>query len=152
MGLKTSANITKRIEVFIHILGCAYAFTLQAHSPRSIFTFMSDDQNNQNPAEGYTPEQIYQFFKEMPVADLEKLAKDAIIALDEADTRPEAETAVIKMAPFFLDCTFPRLQESLKAKLRKSLDDAEEKHGSLANVLGLDESPEGEASGDEKKS
>ena len=103
------------------------------------------DQNTEQPSEGFTPEQIYQFFKEMPVAELEKLAKDAIVALDDAGTREEAETAVVKMAPFFLDCTFPRLTESLKAKLRKCLDDAEEKHGSLASVLGLDEALEGEA-------
>jgi ABC-type phosphate/phosphonate transport system substrate-binding protein len=102
------------------------------------------------PEEGMTPEQIYNFFKEMPVADLEKLAKEALISLDAADTREEAETAVIKMAPFFLDCTFPRLPESMKAKLRKCLDDAEEKHGSLAAVLGLDGELEGEE-GDEAK-
>lgn len=108
-------------------------------------------ENNNTPSgEGFTPEQIYNFFKEMPVAELEKLAKDAIVALDDAGTRQEAETAVVKMAPFFLDCTFPRLSESLKAKLRKCLDDAEEKHGSLASVLGLDEAMDGEAE-DEKK-
>ena len=106
-------------------------------------------ENNEN-AEGLTPEQIYAFFKEMAVPELEKLAKDAIVALDEAETRADAETSVVKMAPFFLDCTFPRLSESLKAKMRKCLDDAEEKHGSLASVLGLDEALEAEGS-DEKK-
>ena len=111
---------------------------------------MAEDTNSQ-PTEGFTPEQIYNFFKEMAVPELEKLAKDAIVALDAAETREEAETAVVKMAPFFLDCTFPRLSESLKAKLRKCLDDAEEKHGSLASVLGLDEALEGEADEDEKK-
>ncbi len=108
------------------------------------------EENSQQPNEGFTPEQIYNFFKEMPVPELEKLAKDAIVALDDASTRQEAETAVVKMAPFFLDCTFPRLSESLKAKLRKCLDDAEEKHGSLASVLGLDEAVDGEAE-EEKK-
>lgn len=107
-------------------------------------------ENNENAQnEGFTPEQIYNFFKEMPVSELEKLAKDAIVALDDAGTRQEAETAVVKMAPFFLDCTFPRLSESLKAKLRKCLDDAEEKHGSLAAVLGLDEAMDGD--GEEEK-
>ena len=109
---------------------------------------MAEENTTPENNEGFTPEQIYNFFKEMPVAELEKLAKDAIVALDGADTRQEAETAVVKMAPFFLDCTFPRLSESLKAKLRKSLDDAEEKHGSLASVLGLDEALEGEADDD----
>ena len=114
---------------------------------------MADENNSTQPNEGFTPEQIYNFFKEMAVPELEKLAKDAIVALDEAETRADAETAVVKMAPFFLDCTFPRLNESLKAKLRKCLDDAEEKHGSLANVLGLDEMVEGEDDGskEEKK-
>lgn len=108
-------------------------------------------ENNENAAnEGFTPEQIYNFFKEMPVPELEKLAKDAIVALDDASTRQEAETAVVKMAPFFLDCTFPRLSESLKAKLRKCLDDAEEKHGSLASVLGLDEAMDGDGEEDKK--
>lgn len=110
---------------------------------------MPEENQSQNN-EGFTPEQIYQFFKEMPVNELEKLAKDAIVALDGTDSRQEAEAAVIKMAPFFLDCTFPRLNESLKAKLRKTLDDAEEKHGSLASVLGLDEAL-AEEEGDEKK-
>ena len=113
---------------------------------------MSEETTPQQPNnEGFTPEQIYNFFKEMPVNELEKLAKDAIVALDAADTRQEAETAVIKMAPFFLDCTFPRLNESLKAKLRKSLDDTEEKHGSLASVLGLDEALEAEGEEGDKK-
>lgn len=113
---------------------------------------MSEESNPQ-PTEGFSPDQIYKFFQEMGVPELEKLAKDAIVALDSAETRAEAETAVVKMAPFFLDCTFPRLSESLKAKLRKCLDDAEEKHGSLANVLGLDEMVEGEdeeATGEKK--
>jgi hypothetical protein len=102
---------------------------------------MADEtENNQQPQ--MTPEEVYNFFKEMPVEQLEKLAKDAIFALDEAETRAEAEVAVIKMAPFFLDCTFHRLPESTKAKLRKCLDDAEDKHGSLASVLGLDEALE----------
>ncbi len=101
-------------------------------------------------SEGMTPEQIYGFFKEMPEGELEKLAKDAICALDDAETRGEAEASVIKMAPFFLDCTFPRLTESMKAKMRKCLDDAEEKHGSLASVLGLDEALEGDVENGEK--
>jgi hypothetical protein len=97
------------------------------------------DENTNNEQPQMTPEEVYNFFKEMSVEQLEKLAKDAIFALDEADSRAEAEKAVIKMAPFFLDCTFHRLPESIKAKLRKCLDDAEDKHGSLASVLGLDE-------------
>lgn len=112
---------------------------------------MAEENQNQANNEGFTPEQIYNFFKEMPVNELEKLAKDAIVALDGAETRQEAETAVIKMAPFFLDCTFPRLTESLKAKLRKTLDDAEEKHGSLASVLGLDEAFEAEEKEENKE-
>jgi|GEM_PF-2348434 hypothetical protein len=112
---------------------------------------MAEDSTSQQPNnEGFTPEQIYNFFKEMPVSELEKLAKDAIVALDAAETRQDAETAVIKMAPFFLDCTFPRLNESLKAKLRKSLDDTEERHGSLASVLGLDEALEAENESNEE--
>lgn len=101
---------------------------------------MSDQEGTQNNEQGaLSPEEVYNFFKEMPTDQLEKLAKDALVALDSADDREEAEEAVVKMAPFFLDCTFHRLSESLKAKLRKCLDDAEEKYGSLANVLGLDQ-------------
>jgi hypothetical protein len=38
----------------------------------------------------------------------------------------------------------------LKAKLRKSLDDTEERHGSLASVLGLDEALEAENESNEE--
>jgi len=109
---------------------------------------MADDTKPENNEGALSPEEVYNFFKEMPTEQLEKLAKDALVALDGAEDRQGAETAVVKMAPFFLDCTFHRLPESLKAKLRKCLDDAEEKYGSLASVLGLDEvgdEEEGEA-------
>lgn len=98
--------------------------------------------------EDMTPEEIYKFFKEMELSDIQKLAKEAIEASDSAQNRQEAEQQIIKMAPFFLDCTFPRLSEEEKESLRQALDRAEERFGSLAGVLGLD----GELDDDEGES
>lgn len=95
-------------------------------------------------------EAIYEFFELMSAADLDALAKDAIESLDEAKTRAEAEQSIIKMAPFFLDCTFPRLTPDRQAQLRQSLDYAEKQHGSLAGVLGLEDQLASEG-GDEKE-
>jgi hypothetical protein len=86
-----------------------------------------------------SPAEIYQFFSSMEQDGLEALAFDAIRWLDSAETREQAEQFVVKVAPFFLDCTFPRLREELKQALRDTLDRAEQRFGSLAEVLGLGE-------------
>ena len=88
---------------------------------------------------GFFPEEIYRYFSTLTEDDLEVMAFDAIRWLDGAETRAEAEKQVVKMSPFFLDCTFPRLPEDLKQALRDTLDRAEKRFGSLAEVLGLDE-------------
>jgi hypothetical protein len=88
------------------------------------------------------PAVIYSFFAGMEVEDLEQLALDAVVALSAATTRTEAEQAVIQLTPFFLDCTFPRLSETTKQRLRDVLDQAEEQFGSLAGVLGLEDEPD----------
>jgi len=88
---------------------------------------------------GFTPEQIYNFFKTMPKDDLEELARDAVAALRAADNRKEAEEAVVHMAPWFLDVTWPRLNTVWQDRIKTTLDEAEERFGSLAAVLGLDE-------------
>ena len=74
----------------------------------------------------------------LPAKELETLAKDAIEALSSSKDRAEAERDVVKMAPFFLDCTFPKLPPELKASIKDTLQAAEDKFGSLAGVLGLD--------------
>jgi len=89
-----------------------------------------------------TPDEIYRYFQRMPLNELEILAHDAIEALSSSKSFPEAETAIRKMAPFFLDCTFPKLPAKLRRRLEDTLDAAENSFGSLASALGLDTATE----------
>jgi len=95
----------------------------------------SDDEENAELVSFPSPEEVYQLFSGMSYGDLMALAEDAITCLSRCETRDQAEEAVVKMSPFFLDCTYPRLDEETKKNLGLCLDEAEEKFGALAKVL-----------------
>jgi len=104
------------------------------------------DAPSEDPHHSLSPEEVYEFFKNMAPQDLAKLGQDAIDALDAAGSRAEAETAVIKMAPFFLDCTFSRLKQEQQEAIREAMDRAEGKYGSLSEALGLEKETENDDS------
>lgn len=84
------------------------------------------------------PSEVYSYFAAMTIDELEALATQGVTAIAAATTRAEGEVAVIKLAPFFLDCTFSRLAHSSREAMRTALDRAERRFGSFAAVLGLD--------------
>lgn len=81
----------------------------------------------------------YAFFRDMELEQLESLALDAIVSLAAAASRADAERAALTAAPFFLRCTYWRLSRALQKRLSDLIDKAEDRFGSLAGVLGLDD-------------
>jgi hypothetical protein len=82
--------------------------------------------------------EIYAFFENLPLKKLEGLAEDAIASVSKAKSRKEVEKAARKMKPFCMDCTFPRLSSDLQKRLKDTVDLAEERFGSLSEVVAGD--------------
>ena len=131
-------SMAKHVYVFYNTKNSALYDKRQRNAEKYQFR-VNEIINRRFPKSNITPKEMYTHFKYIDLEELMNMSQVAINELDKSNSRKEAEIAVIKMAPFFIDCTFPRLPDDDKQKLRDCLDRAENKFGSLSNVLGLDD-------------